>query len=129
MCRASDGAQVDLDLRAVPLLPTARTLAQQGLFSSLQPDNLRAKRAVPNHAALMASASPEDAAHYALLFDPQTAGGLLATVNPRDAQSVVHRLKAAGYPYAAIVGNVTGFNADPVADPAHISVSINNKTK
>eukprot|EP00635_Sarcinochrysidales_sp_CCMP3193_P000147 CAMPEP_0118906418 /NCGR_PEP_ID=MMETSP1166-20130328/10139_1 /TAXON_ID=1104430 /ORGANISM="Chrysoreinhardia sp, Strain CCMP3193" /LENGTH=1012 /DNA_ID=CAMNT_0006845727 /DNA_START=18 /DNA_END=3056 /DNA_ORIENTATION=- len=121
MCRASEGAAVDLDLKAVPLLPTAQDLAAAGLFSSLQPDNLRAKRAVKNHSTLVAEASPVDVAKYSLLFDPQTAGGLLATVNARDAHSTIHRLKAAGFQHAAIIGNVASAN-DPNAFPASITV-------
>jgi len=100
MCRASKGALIDINLSDIPFLPGALTLAQKGIFSSLQPENLNARRAVINHDAVA------NRADYALLFDPQTAGGLLAAVNASDAQAVVHRLKAAGYPHAAVIGVV-----------------------
>ena len=40
-----------------------------------------------------------------LLFDPQTAGGLLATVAATDAAETLARLRAAGEP-AAIIGTL-----------------------
>ena len=61
----------------MPLLPGALECVQRGIFSSLQPANLRLKRAVSNEGAALSHPA------YPLLFDPQTAGGLLASV-PKD---------------------------------------------
>ena len=47
-----------------------------------------------------------DSGRAALLFDPQTAGGLLAAVPGNVASELTDKLKAAGYP-AAIIGKVT----------------------
>ena len=68
ICRASaTGARLDLD--AIPLLPGAEALARAGVASSLAPANRAA-----------VSADLPEGPKRNLLFDPQTAGGLLAAV-------------------------------------------------
>lgn len=78
MIRASGNVAVDLDLDALPVLPGAVELFAQGFASSLQPENLRARHLIDG----MERASSH--AKLPLLFDPQTAGGLLAAL-PHDA--------------------------------------------
>lgn len=78
MIRASGHVAVDIDLDALPVLPGAIELFAQGFASSLQPENLRARHLIDG----MDRASSH--AKLPLLFDPQTAGGLLAAL-PSDA--------------------------------------------
>jgi selenide,water dikinase len=99
MVRAS-GVDVTLRVAAVPLLEGARETLERGIFSSLQPQNVRLRRAIRN--------LDEAAGHplYPMLFDPQTAGGLLASVPGEAADACLAALRAAGYGQAAIVGAV-----------------------
>ena len=97
MAKASN-ARVAVRLDAVPLLPGALECVQRGIFSSLQPANLRLKRAVSNEAAALSHPA------YPLLFDPQTAGGLLASVPAAQAQACVAELRRLGYEAAAVGG-------------------------
>lgn len=91
---------VELDLAAVPLLDGALECVQAGIFSSLQPQNSRLRRALQD--AERVSKDPRGA----LLFDPQTAGGLLASVPAENAQACLDELRHSGYPSAAIIGRV-----------------------
>ncbi len=89
-----------LYLAAVPALDGALETLAQGVVSSLAPDNLRARRAV------QADQSVRDDPRFLLLFDPQTAGGLLAAVPAEEAPACLQALQRSGYPLAAQVGYV-----------------------
>ncbi len=93
------GVDVTLDLDAMPLLDGARETAAMGILSSLQPENVRLRRAIRDHAHW--SAHPV----YPLLFDPQTSGGLLGGVPEENADACLDALCAAGCD-AAIIGEV-----------------------
>ncbi|WP_425066937.1 selenide, water dikinase SelD [Reyranella sp.] len=83
MIRASDNVIVDLYLDSLPVLPGAIELFAQGFASSLQPANLRARHLIDG----LDRASGH--AMIPVLFDPQTAGGLLAAL-PADASLSDH---------------------------------------
>ena len=100
MAEAS-GVDITLDLAAVPLLAGAEALIRDGLASSLHTDNLAAS------AQLAASPATRASARFSLLFDPQTAGGLLAGIAPQRAGACLSALHEAGYGCAAIIGTVT----------------------
>ncbi len=74
MIRASGAVSVDLHLDALPALHGAVELFAKGFASSLQSENLRARHLIDGMDA--------HAQHpkLPLLFDPQTAGGLLAAI-------------------------------------------------
>lgn len=93
--RAS-GVSARVDLAAVPLMPGAVELATAGIRSSLFEANLI-------HA--FGAKAPSDP-RAALLYDPQTSGGLLAAVAPEEAEGILTALGQAGYP-AARIGTVT----------------------
>jgi len=99
MTRAS-GVDAAIDLDALPLLAGALETIRAGVFSSLQPQNVRLRRAIRD---LEAAA---DHPVYPLLFDPQTSGGLLASIPARAAEGCVEELKGLGYVQTAIIGEV-----------------------
>jgi selenide,water dikinase len=100
MVKAS-GVAVQLDLEAIPVLQGALKTLQMGITSSLQLENLRASYSINNLSQV--STSPK----YPLLFDPQTAGGLLATIPSERADSCLSALKALGYSQSQRIGYVT----------------------
>jgi selenide,water dikinase len=114
MTKAS-AVDVALDPAAVPLLDGAREVVGAGIFSSLQPQNLRLRRAVRD--GERASKHPA----FAILFDPQTAGGLLAGVPAERAGACLTALHDAGYPRAAIIGRVEA--RSEAAEPIRFDVT------
>jgi selenide,water dikinase len=91
---------VELRLQEVPLLDGALETVQLGIFSSLQPENVRLRRAIRD----LERVSKHQL--YPLIFDPQTAGGLLASVPGVQAETCRDELVRAGYARTAIIGEV-----------------------
>jgi len=89
-----------ITLAAVPVLDGARETITAGLLSSLQPQNVRLRRAIANVEAV--GADPV----YPVLFDPQTAGGLLASVPASEADACAADLRRLGYGAATVIGVV-----------------------
>jgi len=110
MVRASD-VDVTIIPNRVPLLDGARETVAAGIFSSLQPQNVRLRRAIRD--LDVASKHPL----YPLLFDPQTAGGLLAAVPSSEAEICIAELRAAGYEQTNVIGSVSprGSVLEPVS--------------
>ncbi|HVC11631.1 MAG TPA: selenide, water dikinase SelD, partial [Burkholderiales bacterium] len=94
------GVDAELDLSALPVLEGAEQTSAAGILSSLQPANVRLRRALRNQ--------QEAVGHprYQLIFDPQTAGGLLASVPAARAGACVGALRALGYAQASAIGRV-----------------------
>ncbi|MCB5199125.1 selenide, water dikinase SelD [Loktanella sp. TSTF-M6] len=99
MCDAS-GSGAEVALADVPLLPGALELATDGTRSSLFDDNIAGAGAIEG------PTGPRQA----LMFDPQTAGGLLAAVDPEQVEHIIEALRSAGYTQAARIGTVTTGN-------------------
>ncbi len=94
------GVDAELELDALPLLQGARETAAAGILSSLQPANVRLRRALRNQEAALNHPA------YPLLFDPQTAGGLLASVPADRVEACLAELRRLGYVHAAAIGRV-----------------------
>ena len=100
------GVDARIDLDALPLLPGAAETAAAGILSSLQPANVRLRRALRDPGAALRHPN------YPLLFDPQTAGGLLASIPADRADAAIESLRAAGYAAAVRIGEVLAAQPD-----------------
>jgi len=94
----SYGAKINLD--SIPLLPGADECIKNGIFSSLYPENIRCKHAIED--ITIGSEHPA----YPILFDPQTSGGLIASVSSEKVSNLIDKLYEAGYQRACIVGSI-----------------------
>ncbi len=99
MVKASN-VSVELFTAAIPILEGARETTQKKIFSSLHPENLQFSRYIAEVEKASSHAS------YPLLFDPQTSGGLLATIPSHQASNCITELQALGYAEARIIGRV-----------------------
>lgn len=95
------GVDAVLQLSALPLLDGAVDCVKAGIVSSLQPANVRLRRALRNGQDFV------NDPRYPLLFDPQTAGGLMASVPAAQADACMKALREAGYGHAAVIGCIT----------------------
>jgi selenide,water dikinase len=104
------GVDVEIDLQSLPLIDGALETVEMGILSSLQPANVRLRRAIRNRQAA------SDSVLYPLVFDPQTSGGLLASIPLAKADKCLQQLIQAGYSRSAIVGRVVteSKNLEPV---------------
>ncbi|TAK83565.1 MAG: selenide, water dikinase SelD [Betaproteobacteria bacterium] len=99
MTRPSE-VDAQLDVSALPVLQGAEETSAAGILSSLQPANVRLRRALRNQAEALRHP------RYPLLFDPQTAGGLLASVPSSRAAACISALHELGYRHASVIGRV-----------------------
>lgn len=95
------GVDVELEMSALPIMDGAIETVRMGILSTLQPANVRLRRAIRNQEEAITSEL------YPLVFDPQTSGGLLASIPAENADSCLKELIALGYPRSTIVGRVT----------------------
>jgi selenide,water dikinase len=113
MARPS-GVQVVLQVDQLPLLDGALECVQQGLLSSLHSANARQQHGVQNAAEAMTQPL------WPLLVDPQTAGGLLASVPADQAAACLAALHAQGYDAACAIGHVRAAHAGDA--PVYVEV-------
>lgn len=97
--------EVELSLEALPVLDGALDTLAMGITSSLHQDNSLAAPSIFNSEAFRGDRRLD------LLFDPQTSGGLIASVPAHQAEACVQALRAAGYSAACSIGRVANRNA------------------
>jgi selenide,water dikinase len=98
MAKASQ-VTIELDSKAVPLLEGALELAAQGMLTSGDKTN---REYVGNDIEVGDSIGKETRS---LLFDPQTAGGMLISIHPDRATDLLARLRE-NYSQAQVIGRV-----------------------
>ena len=114
MLTASDVA-AELDLSATPTYRGVLDLARTGAASTLLPENLELLRLT--HGEI-------DDPTKAILFDPQTSGGLLAGISADQSADCLAKLRSVGYEHAAVIGRVVGTRS-PGRDVAiHVTGSL-----
>ncbi len=115
----ASGTGAELEIDRIPLYAGAADCVAAGVESTLAPSNrehLHKRWQVESGQDAADTADPgaaDEAEHGvsdgrdAILFDPQTSGGLLAGVPAAGIDEVVANLREAGYTQAACVGRVT----------------------
>jgi selenide,water dikinase len=101
----TNNTEIELNLSDIPVLSGALDTLEQKIYSSLHKDNSLVAHNVFNQEAF--AQDPK----YALLFDPQTAGGLLASVPESVAEICLARLRESGYSQAKAIGRVSKLDA------------------
>ncbi|MEM9946288.1 MAG: selenide, water dikinase SelD, partial [Cyanobacteria bacterium P01_D01_bin.36] len=117
-----EASQVDvaLDLDAIAHLPGADTTLAHSFFSSLHKRNqastitsIQLNRSIPVR-------RPE----FQILFDPQTSGGLLASVPRNGVESCLSDLHQMGYRDSRCIGSVRDSSERPVSITKPITISV-----
>ncbi|RXF69243.1 selenide, water dikinase SelD [Hansschlegelia zhihuaiae] len=94
------GVSVVFDLDALPLLPEAEHLAQEGFVTGASHRNWQSY----GDAVRLPEGLPDWRRH--LLTDPQTSGGLLISCAPQKAAATVELARSVGFGDAAVVGRI-----------------------
>ncbi len=97
-----NGVEATLDFEAIPLFPDAEALARQDVL----PGAVERNREATAPELLDLSALTE--AQAALLFSPETSGGLLASLPAERAEAFVAHLRERGVADAAVIGSISG---------------------
>tara|TARA_R110002167_G_scaffold94762_3_gene252713 strand:+ start:348 stop:2615 length:2268 start_codon:yes stop_codon:yes gene_type:complete len=111
MLQASN-CRAKLELDTLPLLAGVLELMQKGFFSSLHEQNKQIEQKMASYIDII-GVRPRGSDPYnvnsaikEILFDPQTAGGLLAGIPADNVQACLQELKALGYQDACVIGVV-----------------------
>ncbi len=98
----ASGVGAEIDLAAIALLPGVTETLQQGLVSSLHARN---RQAAINSFQTHASQTAVPA--FQILFDPQTSGGLLASMPSAQTEACLADLHRLGYSESRCIGTIT----------------------
>lgn len=95
---ASEGVSLEIDCARVPLLPGIAEMADMGLIPAGSYEN---KKYI---GAKVVNDSPMGRFAEDIAFDPQTSGGLLLAVQPREAEEIAAILRENGFAETALIG-------------------------
>ena len=104
----SSNKSVEINLAALPVMDGAYEVTAKGIFSSLQDQNKQLHHAIKEPVHLC------EHKNYPFLFDPQTSGGLLASIPMKHAEDCITELHQLGYPVSVIIGKVGNKNGEQV---------------
>ncbi|HHP7244458.1 MAG TPA: selenide, water dikinase SelD, partial [Elainellaceae cyanobacterium] len=96
---------VELDGATISVLDGVDETLTSGINSSLYPQNVKASINIQNLHAI------QNHALFPVMFDPQTSGGLLASVPGDRASACLSALRALGYVHSQIIGQVLPLEA------------------
>ncbi|MEM9029361.1 MAG: selenide, water dikinase SelD [Pseudomonadota bacterium] len=106
----ASGCSAQLDLDAVPVLAGTPELIAAGIASSLYAENAKV-------IARIELGTCANDVRIAVLFDPQTAGGLLASIPAENVLNCLEALKARAYVDARVIGRLVNPGThDPVVE-------------
>ena len=108
MLAGADDLQARLKLADIPVLKGVSTLFERGFASTLSPGNQSASM---DNATVDQNCDPD---RVAVLFDPQTSGGLLMAIEPENTENLLAALQHSGYLHARCIGKLrTKTSNDP----------------
>ena len=110
----ASNVSVRLDLSTVQYIPGADYTLSQGLYSSLHNRNVES---ASNRIEL--GRTPMHLPIVQVLFDPQTSGGLLASIPTAQTEACLHELHCLGYTKSCCIGTVVD-DADSATKPIRI---------
>jgi selenide, water dikinase len=97
------------DIHAIPFYRGGLEASSQHVYSSLQKQNTRNRRAILNDVQAAATFRVE----FPLLFDPQTAGGLLFFIDPSYCDACLLHLTTVGRTkFTSVIGEVLSYSVD-----------------
>jgi len=100
VCRGS-AVKAEISFSKIPILPEALTLASQGIFPGAAQRNLDGYQSQIQLTGLGDTLVKWETL---LLADPQTSGGLLLSVAPDSASTILEQLLAEGYRFSTVIG-------------------------
>ena len=94
------GVTIEVEFENLPFMQEAREMYERGISTRANGSN---RRMVEAHVSFPESRSPND---QEILLDPQTSGGLLASVPEEEAEALLNQLHQSGITHASLMGRV-----------------------
>lgn len=119
-----DRIAATLFIDQIPYLQGGLEAVQDGILSSLYRENFRSRRAVANHKEALEMFPTQ----YPLLFDPQTAGGLLFFVSSSVCDDFLESLRNSGIVAASVIGELREYSPSAVVTSCAMGTSCGSET-